>query len=921
MAEEGKIIPEDLISADVIKRFNDLNTKLIEVLGTMSNLSKTAIQLDQSLKAQGLSADQLSKSTNQVNVTKQKLTEAEKEAIKIEQLQQKIIDSEKNSIEQLNAKNKLLTLERNKLSTTTKDGQKEIDKHNKLLDQNTKTIKDNSSAAEKQRMNIGNYKSALTDLVPGVGGFIGGLQGMTKAALAFIATPLGLILLAIVVVVKAVTAAFHNSEEGQNKFAKISAAVGAILQGLTNILAKVGNVIIDAFTKPKEAIEWFKQAMEDVKNFFSETFGKIIVGLVEGAAARMGKAFAFIGLAWQKVKGWFIDNEEGIKKANAAIDEYAKKAEEADNKRREGWNNLKDDVKNGIDTIKNAGAEFIAEEARLAALGARYADMQAKIRKDERRDLIENSKLSIKSAKDRADAEAMKKTNVEQSIVLATEAMKLDEKILTNDLKIAKEKLAAQKFKGQYAKQDIEYLDELAKLTADVNNKEAAVDELKRGSLRQLNRLRMEAFSQEKDRLKTELDADKNVLETQISYNQALIDNENTSYEKRLSLVMQNASTKIDIAEKETESAISEVNKQMELKLLSEKDGAAQLEKLEKDKNKKIFDADLALDKDIKSIQTKRLSDMDRMAQEEINIQTDKYLAGEMTIEQLADKSLDIQIKMAEAELELANLTVDQKIALEEKLNNLKIQLLDKEKAKREEIYKAGIDLANAYFDYNSQLRENELTELETQKQYRLDLAGDDARQRERIEKEFAKKSTDIKRRQAQADKNQAIFNAVINTAQAVVKALNNPWPLNLVLAALMAGLGAVQIATISSKPLPKYAKGIHRGFTGGVVEVGEAGYEAVKLPSGQVFLTPDKATKMVLPKGAEIFTHNETKQMLEGGATVEKWDELISEQKKTRKALAEQPKNSLNITPGGWKATHQKTNSVITYIDRYFRI
>lgn len=86
------------------------------------------------------------------------------------------------------------------------------------------------------------------------------------------------------------------------------------------------------------------------------------------------------------------------------------------------------------------------------------------------------------------------------------------------------------------------------------------------------------------------------------------------------------------------------------------------------------------------------------------------------------------------------------------------------------------------------------------------------------------------------------------------------------------------------------------------------------------MFLTPEKATRMVLPEGSDVFTHAETEKMLMGGAQPEKFDTLIREQRLTRKMLASKPTKSLNITPSGWKETTRIANTVINHVDKYFR-
>lgn len=65
------------------------------------------------------------------------------------------------SISQANAQNRELIATRNQVNATTVEGQKAIELINAKLDQNNNFIRENSSALEKQKQNVGNYKSAL----------------------------------------------------------------------------------------------------------------------------------------------------------------------------------------------------------------------------------------------------------------------------------------------------------------------------------------------------------------------------------------------------------------------------------------------------------------------------------------------------------------------------------------------------------------------------------------------------------------------------------------------------------------------------------------------------------------------------------------------------------------------------------------
>ncbi|MES2004343.1 MAG: hypothetical protein V4450_07465 [Bacteroidota bacterium] len=90
--------------------------------------------------------------------------------------------AEANSIEEARAKIKLLTLEQSKLNLATADGKARNAEINTEIGKQTEFIRANVSAAEKQRMNIGNYagsfKEALGTLEKELGGVREKLQSM-----------------------------------------------------------------------------------------------------------------------------------------------------------------------------------------------------------------------------------------------------------------------------------------------------------------------------------------------------------------------------------------------------------------------------------------------------------------------------------------------------------------------------------------------------------------------------------------------------------------------------------------------------------------------------------------------------------------------------------------------------------------------
>lgn len=155
------------------------------------------------------------------------------------------------SIQSITKASKALREERSKLNLQSAEGQKRVKEINAELDKNNSKIKDNVSALEKQRINVGNYKSALDGVHPALGkvgqGLEAGTQGfkaMTLQALRFIATPIGAVLAAIVVVFSLIKTALSQNNELFDKFENITHAVGVVLEVLVSRVGKLGEALI-----------------------------------------------------------------------------------------------------------------------------------------------------------------------------------------------------------------------------------------------------------------------------------------------------------------------------------------------------------------------------------------------------------------------------------------------------------------------------------------------------------------------------------------------------------------------------------------------------------------------------------------------------------------------------------------------------
>jgi hypothetical protein len=119
------------------------------------------------------------------------------------------------------------------------------------------------------------------------------------------------------------------------------------------------------------------------------------------------------------------------------------------------------------------------------------------------------------------------------------------------------------------------------------------------------------------------------------------------------------------------------------------------------------------------------------------------------------------------------------------------------------------------------------------------------AKQQERLERQKA----EIANRKAKIEKANAVAQAVINTAVAVTSVLPN-WAL----AALVAAMGAVEVATILAQPIQAYAEGTKgHPHEGGLAIVGDGGRPEVVMYGKRAWITPDSPTLVDLPRGAQV--------------------------------------------------------------------
>lgn len=219
------------------------------------------------------------------------------------------LESEVVSIKEARDQNALLNKLRNEANATTEEGQQEIAKLNAKLDQNNEFIKENADAYLKQKINIGNYsesiKDALSNLNPlngGIGAFIErsqqaggvgnllttslkgistGIIGMTRASLAFLATPIGAVIGAIGLALGALITYLKSSQSGIDAVTSVTRPLQAIMTALMSVVKSVGSALFDAFSNPKKTLmELGEFVKQNLINRF-KAFAVILEGIIE----------------------------------------------------------------------------------------------------------------------------------------------------------------------------------------------------------------------------------------------------------------------------------------------------------------------------------------------------------------------------------------------------------------------------------------------------------------------------------------------------------------------------------------------------------------------------------------------------------------------------------------------------------------
>jgi len=234
-------------------------------------------------------------------------------------------------MDKLNDKIRETTAELNDEKNGLKSLKQEQKEATDELKKNTKAVKGNNkeskvSIADFQFMGVSlnGVKSAFRKVIPAAKAMFGTI----KAGIASTGV------LAFVVAITSLTQAFKRSEEGQEKFQRIMAAIGAVTNQVMDAFSDLGEIIIDTFTDPLPALTKFGNGLlkflKDPTGATRDMFIKATLAVKTFVEETKTEIDAIDLVTKARQKAHHIDRQLKIDRANAnrEINELRLKAEQ-----------------------------------------------------------------------------------------------------------------------------------------------------------------------------------------------------------------------------------------------------------------------------------------------------------------------------------------------------------------------------------------------------------------------------------------------------------------------------------------------------------------------------------------------------------------------------------------------------------------
>lgn len=614
-------------SAAILKSFKDTNTAGKEGKETTK---KTTERVDELTRAHRNLAKAQSAEGKELARLKSKLAQQNQ----LNKLNVKLNESAVGSYNRLSAQYSLNKIKLNALSKTQREATvsgKKLEAETKAIYTEMKRLQENTG---KTTLNVGNYGDALSALPGPLAGAAAGTKALGAQFKKLLRNPIVALIALIAGTLMVLVSAMKRSEDGENRLNKVMTIASSIFDNIMDILTAFGIALFDTIPKA------LKRAGNKITIF-----------------ANMTKmAFMMLRKQWLK----FIGKTE---KANAVEAELLKLGEETRNLIQE-QKRLSTEINKSfsvaINKVKNLGSEIKKDIAAAIVL----ANLIAKFNEDERTFIVENAKLNKKAAEARGKAEKLKLLDAKASIQAMKESFVFDEKVLENELKIAKAHENILKKTSDLAEDRIEDKKAIAEAEAKVFDIETRFEELRRQRTRRLNMIRKEGLRQEEERAKAFIKIGELEKAAQIRANREIINSDLISSDIRFAASLETAQLESDLIRKTSDLEIKSLDERKNLKLINEKDYAIQRQLIESIALDGINKINEKHEKDIKII-----TDTGRKRDEKLKEDSIKS----------AQDEFDAKMEIIEQEFELRTSEIDLMKTIEAKKTTL-VLLAEKER-------------------------------------------------------------------------------------------------------------------------------------------------------------------------------------------------------------------------------------------------
>ena len=787
----------------------------------------------------------LQKQKEQTAKATQKQTQEEKDL-------QKLRSATVGSINQLNAVNNILEKRLKSVNLETEKGAKQADRLRSAIDKNNAKIKENSSALTAQKMNIGNYGSALDGLKNGYSKIIG-LLGSFGVALGIAS-----------VAQKVFNGFIEAGQVMGDKYAEVK-------QGMTQATT--------AFFLSIQEGDWSNLIDNMVKAYDAGVQYAQMLDLLEDKNRALTIATARADEEIVRMKNIARDNSKTLKERSDAIDRIVYLEEQKLKKKKE------------------ISQQELDNELQMAST-------QSKLSKEAITRIIGDIQLQEKLGKAREVLNDIMSVSYETIQLRTGGTQRIFNENTYN--KLLKEQTSEMQsliyFETQYGRLNKETRDKIGESIKKNIDVEKEYNDGIGSTVKIQNKLRNEFLRTGNTQKQIQDDWLKRLQEINSFEQNTLnkrINDEKTNTDERIYLIDLLLEKQDEIALKQYENDLKNaknVKEREHIETMYYNNGVLRFQEAEQKKSEIRIKSQTELQNSLDEANRKELEVLTNNTTKQIseierrkNIKKTMLLQMGYSEEQLSQELVKLefeatesiikvnedlvlkQIEILKSRTDLTEEETNKLVDLELKLSEFRLQTIENENKQKEEADKKDAELNQKKIErleaYNQLVNDGlEIAQTVSDAIYGREIELIDRKMakydQESIQyKALAREKAELEYKQAILNKALAVAASIINTAVGVTAALAVQ---NYVGAVLTGIKGLAETTAIIAQPLPEipsFRKGTD-DFKGGPARFGEAGREIVELPTGQMILA-NREIIANLPEHTKIHNNLKTEQIL----------------------------------------------------------